>query len=72
MASHTYTREAKAKAQGAYMAKASRVQLVFNPDNKKDAELVEFLRSIDDGRPAATQVKEILHKYIAASNVFKI
>lgn len=59
-----YKTPAQKAAQKAYMGKAMRVQLVMNPDNPGDAEIIAFLRSIDDGRPMASQVKGILHKYI--------
>jgi len=54
-----------------YSAKCIRYQILLNPWNEDDEKIINYMKSIDDGRPAATQMKELLLKHIRMATVLK-
>ena len=54
-----------------YLDKCERIQFYLNPDNPEDKKLMEYLTATNTGTSRQTQIKAILHKYIAMQEALK-
>lgn len=69
MSSEAYEKNRKNAEK--YLAKCERVQLQLNPDNTEDKAIIDYLAAHNQGEGRATQVKQMLAKYIRMQEALK-
>lgn len=47
-----------------YYERCTKVQVMLNPENERDARIIAYLAETGGGRPLAGQIKDLLAKYI--------
>ena len=69
MSSEAYEKNRKNAEK--YLAKCERVQLQLNPDNTEDKLIIDYLMTHNTGEKRATQVKQMLVKFIKMQEAFR-
>ncbi len=56
--------ESQLRASRNYISRCRRIQIVLNQNSTKDKIILDYLEANDTGKPDATQVKDLLIRFI--------